>query len=57
MGLSYDVFTAAFLSKISEYEFISMEEVNRTAVVDGYLKRADRVQEKLQVRFYFDCER
>ena len=40
MGLSYDTFTAAFLSKISEYEFISMEEVNRTAVVDGYLKRA-----------------
>ena len=40
MGLSYDVFTAAFLAKISEYEFIRMEEVARTAVVDGYLKRA-----------------
>lgn len=40
MGLSYDDFTAAFLAKISEFEFFQMDKVERTAVVDGYLKSA-----------------
>lgn len=40
MSLSYDVFTAAFLSKISEYEFYNMDEDIRTEVVDGFMKRA-----------------
>ena len=40
MSLSYDVFTAAFLSKIMEYEFIKMDDEERDAVVDGCLKRA-----------------
>jgi hypothetical protein len=40
MGVSYDVFTGAFLSKISEYEFIQLEEDHRTELIDGYMKRA-----------------
>ena len=40
MSISYDIFTSAFLSKITEYEFIQLVEENRTAIVDGYLKRA-----------------
>lgn len=40
MGLSYDVFTGSFLSKVAEYEFINLEPDFRTEVVDGYMKRA-----------------
>lgn len=40
MSVSYDFFIDAFLSKISEFEFLSLEETDRTAIVDGYLKRA-----------------
>lgn len=38
--VSYDVFIEAFLSKITEYEFLTLPEKNRTSTVDGYLKRA-----------------
>lgn len=40
MSVSYDVFAGAFLSKITEYTFIQIPEENRTAIIDGYLKRA-----------------
>lgn len=40
MSLSYDTFTGAFLSKISEYEFIQINEENRSEIIDGYMKRA-----------------
>lgn len=40
MSISYDMFAGAFLSKIAEYEFLSIPEENRTAIIDGYLKRA-----------------
>lgn len=40
MSVPYDLFTGAFLSKITEYDFIQIPEENRTAIVDGYLKRA-----------------
>ena len=40
MSLSYDAFAAAFLAKVSEYEFYNLDEDIRTDVVDGYLKRA-----------------
>lgn len=40
MSVSYDVFAGAFLSKITEYNFIQIPGENRTAIVDGYLKRA-----------------
>ena len=38
--VSYDVFIEAFLSKITEYDFITLPEKDRTEIVDGYLKRA-----------------
>ena len=40
MNISYDYFTGAFLSKISEYEFIKLADENRTAIIDDYMKRA-----------------
>lgn len=40
VSISYDMFTGAFLSKITEYEFLSIPDENRTAIIDGYMKRA-----------------
>lgn len=40
MNVSYDVFTGAFLNKITEYTFIQIPEGDRTAIIDGYMKRA-----------------
>lgn len=40
MSVSYDVFCAAFLEKISEYELLKLDESTRTDIVDGYMKRA-----------------
>lgn len=40
MGIPYNNFTGAFLSKISEYDFINIPEEDRTEIVDGYMKRA-----------------
>lgn len=40
MGVSYDIFTDAFLSKVSEFELIQLDYNNRTETVDGYMRRA-----------------
>lgn len=40
MSVSYDAFTGAFLSKVAEYEFIQLDEEDRTEMIDGYMKRA-----------------
>lgn len=40
MTVSYDVFTEAFLAKVTEYKFSAFSENNRQALVDGYMKRA-----------------
>lgn len=40
MSLSYDVFTEGFLSKITEFELLALEEGRRTEMVDGYMKRS-----------------
>ena len=40
MSVPYDLFTGAFLSKISEFDFIQLVDEDRTAIVDGYMKRA-----------------
>lgn len=40
MRIPYDVFTEAFLAKISEFELIQIPKNDRTAIVDGYMKRA-----------------
>ena len=40
MVVSYDIFTSVFLSKLTEYDFIHMQEPMRQELVDGYMKRA-----------------
>lgn len=40
MSVSYDLFTGAFLAKISEFEFLKLPAADRTNLVDGYMKRA-----------------
>lgn len=40
MSVPYDTFTEAFLSKTTEYEFVTLPEKNRQTTVDGYMKRA-----------------
>lgn len=40
MSVSYDIFTDAFLNKISEFDFIQLSQDERTSIVDGYMKRA-----------------
>lgn len=39
MGVPYDVFTSAFLSKIVEFDFPA-RDYERNEVVDGYMKRS-----------------
>lgn len=38
MGVSYDVFTERFLNKVKEYDFLTLDEYDRTRIVDGYMK-------------------
>lgn len=40
MGVPYDIFTEAFLAKVSEYSFLSLAEEDRLSIVDGFMKRA-----------------
>ena len=40
MSVSYDVFTGAFLSKITEYDLPELDDDEREEIVDGYMKRA-----------------
>jgi len=40
MGVPYDKFTDAFLSKITEYDFINLKDFERNHLIDGYMKRA-----------------
>jgi len=37
MSISYDDFTNAFLSKILEYNFLSLDLEEATSIVDGYM--------------------
>lgn len=39
MTVSYDVFTEAFLAKVTEYRFCTFTENNRQSLVDGYMRR------------------
>lgn len=47
MGISYDAVADAFLSKITEFEFIQIPEENRTKILDGYMKRAASAFKKI----------
>lgn len=40
MSIPYDKFTGAFLSKITEFEFVNMRDFERNSLIDGYMKRA-----------------
>ncbi len=40
MTVSYDIFTDAFLNKITEYRLLAMNARSMQATVDGYMKRA-----------------
>ena len=40
MGVSYDCFTGAFLSKITEFELSAVAEDISREIVDGYMKRS-----------------
>ena len=40
MSIPYDAFTGAFLSKISEFEFLKLDDNTRTEIIDGYRTRA-----------------
>lgn len=40
MSVPYDLFAGAFLSKITEYNFIHLDEYNCITVVDQYMKVA-----------------
>lgn len=40
MIVPYDRFTEAFLSKITEYDFVTMTGFERNSMIDGYMKRA-----------------
>lgn len=40
MSISYDLFTGAFLAKVTEYDFCNLDDYTRNSIVDGYMKRA-----------------
>ena len=40
MSVSYDIFTGAFLSKITEFELLKLADIECQELVDGYMKRA-----------------
>ena len=40
MSVPYDRFTEVFLSKVTEYEFINLKDLERNNLIDGYMKRA-----------------
>lgn len=40
MNITYDLFTEAFLSKITEYEFVKLPDEDKEKIVDGYMKKA-----------------
>ena len=39
MIVSYDRFIEAFLAKVTEFDFLRLDEGDRVALVDGYMKR------------------
>lgn len=40
MAVSYNLFTQAFLDKITEYDFLRLDDYTKNSMVDGYMKRA-----------------
>lgn len=40
MNIPYDLFTEAFLAKVTEYDLPSLDDLTRDDVADGFMKRA-----------------
>lgn len=40
MTIPYDLFTGAFLAKVTEYDLLELPDEDREAIVDTYMKRA-----------------
>jgi len=40
MSISHDMLTGSFLAKITEFEFIEIDDESRTSIIDGYMRRA-----------------
>lgn len=40
MGVPYDLFVGAFLAKITEFDFMKLDDLDRNEIVDDYLRRA-----------------
>ena len=40
MNIPYDMFTGAFLSKITEFDLLQVGDQTRRTIVDGYMKQA-----------------
>lgn len=40
MSVSYNLFTSAFLAKVTEYDFVSLSETSSNQIIDGYMERA-----------------
>ena len=40
MATSYDIFEGAFLSKITEYDFLQIDPYDRNGSIDSYMKRS-----------------
>lgn len=40
MSVPYDMFAAAFLSKITEFDLLSLDDASRTEIVDKYMHTA-----------------
>lgn len=40
MNVHYETFTSAFLNKITEFEYLHLQEDDRQAIVDQYMKMA-----------------
>ena len=40
MSVPYDAFTGAFLRKVAQYDFVTMDAFERQDLVDGYMKLA-----------------
>ena len=40
MSIAYDEFTMAFLAKVIQYDFVTMDKKDRQDIVDGYMKRS-----------------
>lgn len=66
IGIPFDIFTGAFISKISEYDFLELPEEDRELIVDGFLVRAvtafrknckyDLLSNMIPIARFFDVE-